>query len=194
VGEGQLRLESGDVLDARAVVVATDGPEVARLLETGEKIASRPATCVYFSANRPPIKEPFLVLNADGGGLVHSLSVPSLVAPTYAPPGQALISVVVLGNPDVRDAALEDQVRGQVTAWFGSMVDQWRFIKMYRIRHAFSDQVPPMHNPTAPAAKIGKNIYVCGEYRSAPSTQWAMVSGRQAAETLIADLKRQGAG
>jgi phytoene dehydrogenase-like protein len=189
VGEGQVRLESGDELQAQAVVVATEGPEAARLLGTGETIASRPATCVYYDADRPPIKEPFLVLNADGSGPVHSLSVPSLVAPTYAPAGQALISVVVLGHQDMGDDVLEEEVRRQLTDWYGAAVDAWRFIKMYRSRHAFSDQVPPMHNPTVPAGKIGENIYVCGEYRSAPSTQWAMVSGRQAAEALIADLK-----
>ena len=192
VSEGRIHLESGEVRKARALVVATDGPEAARLLGTGEKIASRPATCVYFSANRPPIKEPFLVLNADGGGPVHSLSVPSQVAPTYAPPGQALISVVVLENQDVQDEDLEDPVRRQLTGWFGSAVHRWRLIKMYRIRHAFCDQVPPIHNPTATvsAGKIGRGIYVCGEYRSAPSTQWALVSGRRAAEALIADLKQ----
>lgn len=191
VSEGRIRLESGEVRKARAVVVAADGPEAARLLGTGEKIASRPVTCVYFSVNNPPIKEPFLVLDANGSGPVHSLSVPSQVAPTYAPPGQALISVVVLENQDVQDVNLEEQIRRQLTGWFGSAVESWRLIKMYRIRHAFSDQAPPMRNPTVPAGKIGRGIYVCGEYHSAPSTQWAMVSGRQAAEALIADLNNR---
>ena len=190
VSEGRVRLESGEELQAKAVVVATDGPEAVRLLRAGETIASRPVTCVYYATDRSPLKEPFLVLNADGGGPVHSLCVPSLVAPTYAPPGQALIAVVVLGNSDVPDAALEHQVRKQLGAWYGAGVDDWRMIKMYRIRHAFSDQAPPMRNPTAPVGKIGHHMYVCGEYRSAPSTQWALVSGRQAAEALLADLKK----
>jgi len=130
------------------------------------------------------------VLDADRSGPVHSLSVPSVVAPSYAPPGRALVSVVVLGNPDIQDATLEDQVRGQLTGWYGAMVDRWRFIKMYRIRHALSDEVTPMQNPTIPVGQIKQGIYVCGEYRSAPSIQWALVSGRQAAEALIADLKQ----
>ena len=190
VREGRLRLESGDELKARAVVVATDGPEAARLLETGETIASRSVTCLYYGAPRPPIHEPFLVLNADRGGPIHSLSVPSVVAPSYAPPGRALISVVVLGNPDIQDAPLEDDVRGQLTGWYGAMVDRWRFIKMYRIRHALSDEVTPMQNPTIPIGQTERGIYVCGEFRSAPSIQWAMVSGRQAAEALIKKKKK----
>ena len=179
-------------MKARAVVLATDGPGAARLLGTGETIASRPVTCVYFGAARPPVKEPFLVLNADERGPVHSLSVPSQVAPTYAPAGKALVSVVVLGHQDVQNAALEHQVRDQLTGWFGSAVDRWRLIKMYRIRHALSDRRLPLPDPTAPAVRIHREIYVCGEYHSAPSTQWALVSGRQAAETLIADLEKSG--
>jgi phytoene dehydrogenase-like protein len=190
VGEGHVRLESGEDLKARAVVVATDGPETTRLLGTGEAITSRPVTCVYYSANRPPVKEPFLVLNADDSDAVHSLSVPSLVAPTYAPAGQALISVVVLGYQDVRDNALEKKVKNQLSGWFGSAVADWQFLKAYRIRHALSDQVPPLHNPTVPVGQIKRGIYVCGEYRSAPSIQWSLVSGRQAAEALMADLKQ----
>ncbi|MGD8961358.1 MAG: FAD-dependent oxidoreductase [Desulfobacterales bacterium] len=41
---------------------------------------------------------------------------------------------------------------------------------------------------TDPAVRIKRGIYVCGEYHSAPPIQWAMVSGRRAAEALIADL------
>ncbi|MGD9235156.1 MAG: NAD(P)/FAD-dependent oxidoreductase [Desulfobacterales bacterium] len=190
VAENRIRLESGEEMKARAVVVATDGPEAARLLGTGESIASRPVTCVYFGADRPPVKEPFLVLNADKSGPVHSLSIPSQVAPGYAPPGQALISVVVLGHQDVRDAAIEEQVRGQLTGWFGPVVDSWRMIKMYRIRHALSVQTLPLPDPTVPAVRIKQGIYSCGEYLSAPSTQWALFSGRQAAEALMADLKK----
>jgi phytoene dehydrogenase-like protein len=188
--ENRIFLESGEEMKARAVVVATAGPEAARLLGTGETIGSRPVTCLYYGAKRPPIKDPFLVLNADGRGPVHSLSIPSLVAPTYAPPGQALISVVVLGKHDGEDADLEDKVRRQLTGWFGSTVDGWRLIKIYRIRHALPDQAISLSDPTAPVVRIKQGIYVCGEYHSAPSIQWAMVSGRQAAEALIAELSK----
>ncbi|MGD2097061.1 MAG: NAD(P)/FAD-dependent oxidoreductase [Desulfobacterales bacterium] len=190
VGENHIRIESGEEVKARAVVAATDGPEAARLLGTGETIASRSVNCVYFGAKRPPLKEPFLVLNADRNGPVHSLSVPSLVAPSYAPPEQTLISVVVLGHSDVQDAVLEDQVRMQLVGWFGPVVDSWRLIKMYRIRHALSEQALPLPDPTAPAVRIKRGIYVCGEYHSAPSIQWALVSGWQAAEALMVDLYR----
>jgi hypothetical protein len=70
------------------------------------------------------------------------------------------------------------------------MVDDWRHLKVYRIRHALARQAPPMPDPTVPSSQIKPGIYVCGEYQNAPSIQWAMASGRQAAEALIAELKK----
>ena len=43
--------------------------------------------------------EPILFLNGDGPGLVNNCVWLSNVASTYAPPGQALLSVSVLGIP-----------------------------------------------------------------------------------------------
>jgi predicted NAD/FAD-dependent oxidoreductase len=45
-------------------------------------------------------------------------------------------------------------------------------------------------DPTVSAVRIKQGIYSCGEYLSAPSTQWAPFSGWQAAEALIVDLKK----
>ena len=74
-------LASGERLQARAIVVATDGPAAARLVEGLPSLASRSATCVYFAAEKPPIEEPILVLGADNDGPVNNLCVPSVVAP-----------------------------------------------------------------------------------------------------------------
>ena len=82
-------LASGERLQARAIVVATDGPSAARLVEGLPSPASRSVTCVYFAAEKPPIDEPVLVLGADGDGPVNNMCVPSGVAPSYAPAGAA---------------------------------------------------------------------------------------------------------
>jgi phytoene dehydrogenase-like protein len=190
VNNGRVGLESGDEIEARTVVIATEGPETARLLGATETIFSRQVTCLYFAAKKPPIHDPFLVLNGEQTDPVHSLCVPSLVSPTYAPPGQSLICVVVLGNPEISDQTLENAVRGLLTEWYGPKVDDWRLLKVFRIRHALTQQSPPMPDPTVPSRQIKQGIFVCGEYQNAPSIQWAMASGRQAAEALIAELKK----
>jgi phytoene dehydrogenase-like protein len=177
-------LESGEGVKGRAVVVATDGPEAARLL--GQKPpASRSVTCLYFASPESPLTEPILVLDGEGTGPVINLCVPSQVAPSYAPRGESLISATVLGNPDQSDDDLERAVRSQLQGWFGHAVNYWRHLRTYRIPHALPMQTPPIAEPNSHPAQVQPWLFVCGEYRSVASIQWAMVSGHRAAEAVI---------
>ena len=190
VAEGKVVLEDGREWRARAVVLATEAPEVQRLLGRSDPIGSVSETCLYFSANQLPIKDPFLVLNGDGKGPVNNVAFPSMVSPAYAPPGQHLVTVVVLGLPPGDSAAMESHVRAQLGEWFGPTVSRWRHLKTYRIRHALPQQFPPTSDPTVPQPPIGPGIFVCGEYGSLAGIQWAMLSGHLTAETVMAHLKR----
>ncbi|MEZ5582223.1 MAG: NAD(P)/FAD-dependent oxidoreductase [Candidatus Competibacteraceae bacterium] len=140
--EQGIRLASGERIAAAAVVLATDGWTTARLLDETTQTMACPTTCVYFAAPEPPLQEPVLVLNGEGVGLINSLLVPSVLSADYAPPGQALITVNVLGNPVQDDAALETQVRAQLGDWFGAVVGQWRLLRIYRIAQALPAQLP----------------------------------------------------
>jgi phytoene dehydrogenase-like protein len=189
VAEGRVVLENGREWRTRAVVLATEGPEVQRLLGRTHPIGSVSETCLYFSTNQPPIKDPFLVLNGDGKGPVNNVAFPSMVSPAYAPPGRHLVSVVVLGLPPGNEAGLESHVRAQLGEWFGPMVRRWRHLKTYLIRHALPQQLPPTSDPTVPQPAVGPGIFVCGEYGSLAGIQWAMLSGSRAAEAVIDHLK-----
>ncbi|MGD8257912.1 MAG: hypothetical protein PVF14_18915 [Desulfobacterales bacterium] len=45
-----------------------------------------------------------------------------------------------------------------------------------------------MPDPTMRPPLEKSGIYVCGEYGSVPGIQWALLSGRQAAERVLKDL------
>jgi len=185
---GRVELKTGETIKGQIVVLATEGPETARLAGKPMQLGSRGELCLYFAANEPPIDKPFLVLNGDGAGWVNSLTVPSIVAPTYAPAGQHLISVVVIGHLDADDTSVETVVREELTGWFGPAVGNWRHLRTYRIEHALPEQPPPMPDPTVPSDAAKSGIYVCGEYGSVPGIQWALLSGRRAAEQVLKDL------
>jgi phytoene dehydrogenase-like protein len=183
-------LDSGEKIKAQTVVVATEGPGAALLLGDKEKPGSRSVTCLYFETTEPPLSEPLLVLNGEGKGPINSICCPSSVAPNYAPKNKALISVTIIGNPDQGDQQLETAVRTQLTEWFGPSVKGWRYLRTYRILHALPMQVPPVPDPTSRPAQIRPGLFVCGEYQNVASIQWAMVSGRQAAEAVIDWLRK----
>jgi len=189
IHQSKVVLTTGETINGQAVVLATEGPETARLAGLQRQGRSRGELCLYYAARKPPVDKPYLVLNGDGTGWVNSLTVPSVVAPTYAPAGQHLVSVVVIGHMDADDSSVERAVRQELTGWFGEAVADWRHLKTDRILHALPEQPPPMPDPTVAAAPIRPGLFVCGEYGSVPGIQWPMLSGRQAAEQVLEHLR-----
>jgi phytoene dehydrogenase-like protein len=186
-GPRQVRLESGETIAAEAVVVATEGPEAARL--TGLPApGSRPVTCLYFAAERAPIAEPILVLDGDGTGPVNNLCFPTQAAPGYGPPGATLVSASVVGGAagDAGEPALERAVRAQMEAWFGAEARRWRHLRTYRIHHAQPEQRPGALEPVERPVRLESGLFVCGDHRDTASLHGAMLSGRRAAEAVLA--------
>lgn len=176
VGPRAVSLESGEQLRAAAVVVATAG-----LLDEPEH-GWNGVTCVYFDAPAAPLPGAWLALNGEGGP-INNLCVPSEVAPTFAPPGRALVSVSTLGAGE----ADVDELRRQLRLWFGSAVDSWRHLRSYRIPRALP-AYPAGTSPERPV-RLAAGLYACGDHREHPSLNGALASGRRAAEAVLCDLK-----
>jgi phytoene dehydrogenase-like protein len=190
VGDGAVTLDGGERLPARAVVVATDGPSASELLGGDPAApASVAVGCLYFAADRAPVDEPVIVLDGDGEGPVNNLCVPSAVAPTYAPPGAALISATILDRPGLpRGPDLEAAVLGQLADWFGSGVVGWRHLKTYHIPHAQPAQPPGTLDPPERPVRLRPGLYVCGDHRDNASINGALASGRRTADAVLEDL------
>lgn len=189
--QGFVILDDGDTQAAQAIVVATEGPEAARLL--GQECTSPPGksvVCVYYAAQKAPVSEPILILNGEQTGAINNVCVPSNVSRSYAPEGQHLISVSILGNrDDDDDHEIDEEVRKELTGWFGAQVHNWRFLKVYRIRYAQPDQSPPnLAIPQRPV-KIKPGVFVCGDHRDNASINGAMASGRRTALAVLEELK-----
>jgi len=179
-------LEDGERVAARAVVVATEGPAAHQLLGTGvPDPGSRAAACCWFSTPDAPIAGPVLVLDGDASGPLKNLAVMSEVAPSYAPPGRALVAAAVPG-PDALDPTITSRVRSQLAAWFGSETADWQHLRTDVIPHGQPMQVPPF----APKRRVslGDGVFVCGDHRDTASIQGAMFSGGRTASAVLSHL------
>ncbi|HEV2844219.1 MAG TPA: NAD(P)/FAD-dependent oxidoreductase [Thermoanaerobaculia bacterium] len=188
IGTGEVRLAGGERVPAAAVVLATESTEAARLMPELHPPGWHDTACLYYAAAKSPIPKPLLALNGEGSGAVDNLCVPSAVAPTYAPAGQALVSATVVGASGADEKDLESEVRKQLTSWFGPGVGSWKHLRTYRIRQAL-----PARKSLEPAAlpvRRNPGLYICGDHRETPSLQGAMVSGRRAAEAVVEDWGR----
>ena len=187
---GKVILSSGEVLSAKQIILATEGPTAARLLENRiPEPSSRGVTCLYFATERPPINEPILMLDGENRGPVNNLVVLSAAAPSYAPPGQSLLYASVLGVPEEEDQKLEARVRVQMNEWFGPQVKNWRLLRVDRIPHALPDQSPLALDPPQRAVRLEPGLYVCGDHRENASINGAMTSGYRAAQAVLEDLQ-----
>lgn len=177
-------LASGEQLTGDAVVVATDGSSAAQLVPGMEMMEPtwRSVTCLYYDAPVSPLREAIIVLNGSRSGLVNNVCVPSDVAPGYAPAGRSLISITVLGTPELDD--LEARVLAEMEPWFGMQVRQWRHLRTDRIARALPEQTPNT-GMVGPGFRKCGGVYVCGDHQWSASIEGAIISGLRTADAIL---------
>lgn len=174
---------------AAAIVIATDGEAARRLVPSLPALRHNTAVCLSFAARRDPVGEPVLVLDGERSGPVNHLAVPSTVAPSYAPTGEALVSASVVGPAATEsDASLERAARAQLSSWFGSEVATWRLLRVDRVERALPQQPPGRGAPVERPVTLGPRLFACGDHRDMTSLQGALASGRRAAVAVAAAL------
>jgi phytoene dehydrogenase-like protein len=174
-------LDDGERVEGRVLLVATEGPEAARLCGI-EPVGSLPAAAVWYAAPEPPVAGPVLVLDGESDGTVNNVAVMSAVAPGYAPPGRSLVAVQSFAAGPAPEAA----VRSRLGVLFGPGVGEWEHLRTDLIPHAQPVQRPPF-TLTRPV-RLAEGRYVAGDHRATASINGAMQSGRLAAEAILEDL------
>ncbi len=189
VAPGEVTLEDGSKRRARQVVLATSQLAAETLLPESLRAAAKPrcrsVSCLYFAAHRAPSPEAILYLDGSGRGPVNNACVLSNVSPHYAPPGQHLISASVLGTPQSED--LETEARAQLSRWFGAQTGDWRLLRTYRIREAQPEETQLRLAGGPLAARLAPGLFRAGDYCEDVSINGALLSGRRAAEAVLAD-------
>lgn len=188
----RVELATGETIDAEAVILATDARNAPVLVPGTRTPQWSSCVTLYYAAQESPTQAPLLVLNGENRrGPVNHVCVPSDVAASYAPPGQALVSATVIGSGHTEDALLDRDTRAQLSGWFGAAsVKSWRLLRAVRVPYALPREVQaPDHVPAA--VRLGGQRYACGDYLETPSINGALRSGRRAAEALLAALTRR---
>jgi len=175
-------LPSGEEILGSKVVIATQAPQTARLIPSfsHRQPTWRSVTNLYFSADHSPLKEAIIALNTSGKGLINNLSVPSDVAPNYAPENKSLISISLLGIH--QDLGTPEAVKSELQSWFGDQALAWTHLRSDIIKHALPEQPP--HHATPEHLEID-GFHICGDHTSSASIEGAISSGLKTARRLI---------
>ena len=182
-----VEIDGGEVLRARAVIIATDARHLAVLVPGMRAPSWVGCTTLHYAAASTPLDEPALMLNGDPrSGPVNHLCVPSDIAPRYAPAGQHLVSATVIGVPAQDDATLDREARSQLAHWFSARtVADWRLLRVSRVAHTLPRLTPGAN--VERAVRVSTGLYACGDHLETPSIDGALRSGRRAAEALLED-------
>lgn len=165
-----ITLKSGEIIEGDAVILAVDLPIAAKILglQTPETLASK---TVYFSAKKTE-KELALLRLVGEQHLLHFTCLTD-VNPELAPKGKALYSATSLQGSSEEEVkvALEKQLPGIKL----SLIDSFDIPHSLQNVEAYE---------TVKNAAYG--IVLAGDYLEFPSLQGALLSGRKAAEEILA--------
>ena len=172
----------GQVLRPRAVVVAAAAPDAGALLPGLDVPPQRSVVTHYHLAPEPPVTEPAIVLDGEASGPVANTVVLTNAAPSYAPGRHLVSSSVVSGDTS------EAVVRAHLARLYGVDTARWESVAAYDVQAALPSQAPPMGR-FRKVVRLEPGLYVCGDHRDSASIQGALVSGRRAADAVLAELR-----
>lgn len=165
-----ITLKSGEMIEGEAVILAVDLPVAAKMvgLQIPETLGSK---TFYFSAKKTE-KEPALLRLVGEPHLLHFTCLTD-VNPDLAPKGKALFSATSLHGSSEKE----------VKEALGKQLPGIKFTLIQSIDIPHSLQKVDTYEAVKKAAK---GIVLAGDYLEFPSLQGALLSGRKAAEEILA--------
>lgn len=189
--EGNKAIASdGSSFEGKAILLATEATGLIRDYASKSKEAYKSTAHLHFTALDSPIRKPLIALNTLPDGLVNSVVVMSQVAPGYAPEGQHLISVSIVGKTEAKGAALAGQVKAELKRWFAEAETTWQFLDERVVEYALPAQQHVRHDIDPTELRLGEHLFQCGDHLLNGSINGAMRSGRLAAQAIGAALKK----
>lgn len=176
---GNLLVTNHGDITAQKVILATDLTTAGQLLGARQVTPLLSSTTWYHTTDIAPSVSAQLALDSQNRGPVVNSIVISNLSANYAPAGESLISSTTISH------ASESEVRRHLALLWGASTADWRFLAKYEIHSALPLFAPGAQN--IKSSRMSENIYIAGDYLTAPSQNGAMLSGRLAAQELMLD-------
>lgn len=165
--------------EADAIIVATDATTAAQLLDLTEVPQLVGCTTWYHSTKESPTTSKSLIVDSQNRGPVVNTMVISNMMPDYAPVGKNLISSTSI------IPTTESEVRRHLSVMYGTDTRNWKLVAKYEIPSALP--LSGLETKLASSAHVKDSIFIAGDYKSSPSQNGALLSGRLAALSVLVD-------
>lgn len=163
--------------EADAIIVATDATTAAQLLDLTDVPQLVGCTTWYHTAKESPTFSKSLLVDSQNRGPVVNTLVISNMVPNYAPAGKNLISSTSILP------TTESEVRRHLAIMYGVETRNWKLVAKYEIPSALP--LASVQRKAICGSHVRDCIYIAGDYKSSPSQNGALLSGRLAALSVL---------
>ncbi len=188
IEENRAITTDGAAFEGKAILLATEATGLVHDYAPNAKEDHLSTTHLHFTAPVPPVEGPIIALNTLPDGLANSVVVMSQVAPGYAPRGQHLISVSIVGKTEAKGEALAKQVKAELKRWFPDAETAWQLLDERVVEYALPAQQHVRNDIDPSELRLGERLFHCGDHLLNGSINGAMRSGRLAAQAIGAAL------
>ena len=171
------RIDSLTQFGSSRVIVATDLTTAAQLLDIPNVPQLASSTTWYHEVPSDLTQSKRLRIDGQSRGPVVNTIAVSNTVPTYAPQGKTLLSSTTI------DFASESEVRRHLAILWGTSTANWSLIAKYEIPKSLP--IFSVNSHRLMSSRISEKVCVAGDYRTAPSQNGALLSGRLAAQELL---------
>ena len=171
------RVDNLREFEGREVIVATDVTTAAQLLDISEVPKLAGSTTWYHEVPKEFSESKNLLIDSENRGPVINSIVISNLLTSYSPQGRSLLSSTTIENSS------ESEVRRHLALMWGTQTQAWPLIAKYDIPKSLP--IFGVGNHSVTTAHISENVFIAGDFRTAPSQNGALLSGRLAAQELL---------
>lgn len=162
---------------AEKIIVAIDGANAANLIPEVVPPRFNLSTTWYFATADKVVADNFLMVDGESRGPIANLIALDQVCSSFAPAGMQLLSITTLKPCN------ENEVKSHLRLMIGKLPQDLELIKEYHLPRSLPSFTPNCIRPNF--QQITDELFIAGDYLSAPSQNGALLSGRLAAESAI---------
>jgi len=182
-------LSDGSNFSAPHIIMATEATGLVKEF-TSVNTEYQSTVHLHFITHKSPINLPLIALNTFPKRITNNICTISNVAKGYAPDGQHLVSISVVGLVNIPNSELVKQVRKELELWFGKEVQDWQHFHTRKIHYALPNQGKVQTEILGHQLKIRDGLYACGDFLLNGSINASMKTGRQVAELVHQEISR----
>lgn len=174
-------LESGEVLAAEQIIVATD-PSPFFTKKDIKPTEWKSCYNLYFQTPKSVLKDPIIGLLPGKDTMVNNFHYLDDLYGNKDQENGAILSVTVVKNHDLSAADMVQQVKRELITH--CKIEAGELLKMFHIKKALPKVRDLKYEPTKATVALAPGIFCCGDHLANSSLNAAMASGRVVAELV----------